>query len=81
MGRHCIAVPPSRFRAAYKFVHATAYSQVDDSIMAWFTADPDEALVIDGENEVRCLLHELQARYPLRDFAVWDIEEQSWKTM
>lgn len=37
--------------------------------MAWFTTNPD------GENEVRCLLHELQVRYPLGDFAVWDIEE------
>lgn len=42
--------------------------------MAWFTANPDEALIIDGENEVRCLLHELQVRYPLGDFVVWDIE-------
>ena len=75
MSRHCIAVLPSRFCAAYKFVHATAYSQVDGSIMAWFTVNPDEALIIDGENEVRCLLHELQVRYPLGDFAVWDIEE------
>lgn len=40
--------------------------------MAWFTTNPDEALIIGGENEVRCLL---QVRYPLRDFAVWDIEE------
>ena len=75
MSRHCIVVLPSRFCVAYKFVHATAYSQVDDSIMAWFTTNPDEALIIGGENEVRCLLHELQVRYPLRDFAVWDIEE------
>ena len=72
MSRHCIAVLPSRFCVAYKFVHATAYSQVDGSIMAWFTTNPDEALIIGGENEVRCLL---QVRYPLRDFAVWDIEE------
>jgi hypothetical protein len=43
--------------------------------MAWFTANPDEALIIDSENEVRRLLHELQVRYPFRDFAVWDIEE------
>lgn len=49
--------------------------------MAWFTTNPDEALIIDGENEVRCLLHELQVRYPLVDFAVWDIEEYLWKTM
>lgn len=75
MSRHCIAVLPSRFCVAYKFVHATAYSQVDGSIMAWFTINPDEALIIDGENEVRCLPHELQVRYPLVDFAVWDIEE------
>ena len=75
MSRHCIAVLPSRFCVAYKFVHATAYSQVDGSIMAWFNANPNEALIIDGENEVRCLLHELRVRYPLRDFTVWDIEE------
>ena len=43
--------------------------------MAWFTTNPDEALIIDGENEVRCLLHGLRVRYPLRDFAVWDSEE------
>lgn len=34
-----------------------------------------EALIIDGENEVRCLLYELQVRYPLKDFTVCDIEE------
>lgn len=75
MTKYCIAVLPSRFCAAYKFVHATAYSQVDGSIMAWFTTNPDEALIIDGESEVRCLLHELRVRYPFTDFAVWDIKE------
>lgn len=75
MSRYCIAVLPSRFCVAYKFVHATAYSQVDGSIMAWFTVNPDEALIIDGENEVRCLLYELQVRYPLKDFTVCDIKE------
>lgn len=75
MSRHCIVVLPSRFCVAYKFVHATAYSQVDGSIMAWFTSNPNEALIIDGENEVRCLLHELRVRYPDTDFMVWDIEE------
>lgn len=43
--------------------------------MAWFTANPDEALIIDGENEVRCLLYGLQVRYPLKDFTVCDIKE------
>lgn len=43
--------------------------------MAWFTANPDEALIIDGENEVRCLLYELQVRYPIKDFTVCDIKE------
>ena len=75
MTRYCIAVLPSRFCVAYKFVHATAYSQVDDSIMAWFTTNPDEALIIESENEARCLLHELQVRYPLKDFTVCDIKE------
>lgn len=75
MTRYCIAVLPSRFCVAYKFVHATAYSQVDDSIMAWFTTNPDEVLIIESENEARCLLHELQVRYPLKDFTVCDIKE------
>lgn len=42
--------------------------------MAWFTTNPDEALIIDGESEARCLLHELQIRYPLKDFTVWRIK-------
>lgn len=75
MTKYCIAVMPSRFCVAYKFVHATAYSQVDGSIMAWFTTNPDEALIIEGENEARCLLHELRVRYPLTEFTVWDIKE------
>ena len=75
MTKYCIAVLSSHFCVAYKFVHATAYSQVDDSIMAWFTTNPNEALIIDSENEVRCLLHELQLRYPFTDFMVWEIKE------
>lgn len=75
MTKYCIAVLPSRFCVAYKFVHATAYSQIDDSIMAWFTTNPDEALIIDSESEVRRLLHDLQVRYPFTDFTVWDIKE------
>ena len=75
MTKYCIAVLHSCFCAAYKFVHATPYSQVDDGIMAWFTANPDEALIIDSENEVRRLLHGLQVRYPFTDFTVWDIKE------
>lgn len=75
MTRYCITVLPSRFCVAYKFVHAIAHSQVDGSIMAWFTTNPDEALIIESENEVRCLLHELQVRYQFTDFAVWDIKE------
>lgn len=43
--------------------------------MAWFTTNPDEALIIESENEARCLLHELQVRYPLKDFTVCDIKE------
>lgn len=43
--------------------------------MAWFTTSIDEALIIDGENEARCLLHELQIRYPLKDFTVCGIKE------
>lgn len=34
-----------------------------------------EALIIDGENEVRCLPYGLQVRYPLKDFTVCDIKE------
>ena len=75
MTKYCIAVPPSRFCAAYKFVHATAYSQVDGSIMAWFTTNPDEALIIDSESEARRLLHKLQVRYPLTDFMAWTLKE------
>lgn len=75
MSRYCIAVLPSRFCVAYKFVHATAYSQVDDTIMAWFTTNPDRALIIDSESEAWCLLHELQVRYPLKDFMVYGIKE------
>lgn len=75
MTKYCIAVPPSHFCVTYNFVHATAYSQVDDSIRAWFTTNLDEALIIDSENEARCLLHELQVRYPFTHFTVWDIKE------
>lgn len=75
MTKYCIAVLPSRFCVAYKFVHATAYSQVDDSIMAWFTTNPDEAMIIDSESEARCLLYELQVRYPLTTFMAWALKE------
>lgn len=75
MTRYCIAVMPSRFCVAYRFVHATAYSQVDDSIVAWLTDKLDEALIIDSENDARCLLYELQIRYPLKDFTVCCIKE------
>ena len=75
MSKYCIALPSSRFCTAYRFVHATAYSQVDDSIMCWFTTRLDEALVIDSENEAWCLRHELQVRYPLKDFTVCRIKE------
>lgn len=75
MTRYCIVVLPSRFCCAYRFAHATAHSPVDGSIMGWFTARIDEALIIDGENEVRCLLHGLQIRYPLKDFTVCGIKE------
>lgn len=43
--------------------------------MVWFTADINEALIIDDENEARCLLHEMQIRYPLKDFTVCAIKE------
>ena len=75
MSKYCIVALPSCFCKAYKFVHATAYSQVDDSIMCWLATYIDEALVIDSENEARRLLHELQVRYPLKDFTVCGIKE------
>lgn len=75
MSKYCIALLPSRFCTAYKFVHATAYSQVDDSIMCWLTTRLDEALVIDSESEAWCLLHELQVRYPFKDFTIVEVDK------
>ena len=43
--------------------------------MAWFTTNPDEALIIDSESEARRLLHKLQVRYPLTDFMAWTLKE------
>lgn len=74
MGRYVIAVQPTRFCYRHKFVLATAYSQVDDCIVAWLTNRLDEALIIESENEARSLLYELQIRYPFKDFEVWDIK-------
>lgn len=69
MSKYCIVVVPDyRFNFVVKFVRAVEWSPVNLRMEAWFTDHMDEVLTIEGENEARSLLHDLQLRYPLQDF-------------
>ena len=74
MTKYCIVVLPSRFCCCYRFVKAIAHSTVDGSIVAWFTDNFDEALIADTEIEAWFVHHELEVRYPHKDFAVIDVK-------
>lgn len=76
MSKYCIvAVVDYRHNFAVKFVRVVEWSPVNLRMEAWFTAHMDEALTVEGEDEARSLLHDLQLRYPLQDFIAIDMNE------
>lgn len=77
MGKYrIVAVTDYRHDFGIKFVRVVEWPPVNLGMEARFTAHMDEALTVEGEDEARSLLHDLQLRYPLRDFIAIDMNER-----